>query len=202
MFSATTSHLTLYSMWQCSRSAYYYFYSVQHRTILVLLVKERSLEHCHLWAVYMEASYLAKRVSPVVKMRCLYEAELLGEKCLYGIIGNLPSRDPGSYCWDLGKANYSPVPYLSPEKQYFLMQAGTLPLPSYSDSRITRLHINSPLSLFSSHRRNWFAARCEYLHLIKNNSQQANRHCEFFLIICKHSQRAANQFLPQLEKRL
>ena len=37
------------------------------------------------------------------------------------------------------------------------------------------------LSLFSSHRKNWFAARCEYLHLIKKNSQRANRHCEFFL---------------------
>ena len=36
------------------------------------------------------------------------------------------------------------------------------------------------LSLFSSHRKNWFAARCEYLHLIKKNSQQANKHCEFF----------------------
>ena len=34
------------------------------------------------------------------------------------------------------------------------------------------------LSLFSSHRKNWFAARCEYLHLIKKNSQRANRHCE------------------------
>ena len=51
------------------------------------------------------------------------------------------------------------------------------------------------LSLFSSHRKNWFAARCEYLHLLKKNSQQANWHCEFFLIRCKYSQRAANQFL-------
>ena len=58
------------------------------------------------------------------------------------------------------------------------------------------------LSLFSSHRKNWFAARCKYLHLIKKNSQRANRHCEFFLIRCKHSQRAANQFLRWLEKRL
>ena len=55
------------------------------------------------------------------------------------------------------------------------------------------------LSLFSSHRKNWFAARCEYL--IKNNSQRGNRHCEFFLIRYKHSQRAANQFLWWLEKR-
>ena len=143
----------------------------------------------------MEASYPAKRVSPVVKMWCLYEAELLGEKCLYGIIGNwlllLRSR----------QGELLACPYLIPEKQYFLMQAGTLPLLSYSDSRITRLHINSPLSLFSSHCRNSFAARCECLHLIKK-SQQANRPCEFFLIICKHSQRAVNQFLPQLEKRL
>ena len=46
------------------------------------------------------------------------------------------------------------------------------------------------LSLFSSHRKNWFAARCEYLHLIKKNSHRANcRHCEFFLIRCKHSLR-------------
>ena len=51
------------------------------------------------------------------------------------------------------------------------------------------------LSLFSSHRKNWFAARCEYLHLIKNNPQRANMHCEFFLIRCKYSQRAVNQFL-------
>ena len=35
------------------------------------------------------------------------------------------------------------------------------------------------LRLFSSHRKNRFAARCEYLHLIKKNSQQANKHCEF-----------------------
>ena len=58
------------------------------------------------------------------------------------------------------------------------------------------------LSLFSSHRKNCFVARCEYLHLIKKNSQQANKHCEFFLIRCKHSQRAAKQFLRWLEKRL
>ena len=41
------------------------------------------------------------------------------------------------------------------------------------------------LSLFSSHCKNWFAARCEYLHLIKKDSQRANRHCEFYLIRCK-----------------
>ena len=57
-------------------------------------------------------------------------------------------------------------------------------------------------SIFSSHHKNWFAARCEYLHLIKRNSHQANKHCGFFLIRCKHSQRAANQFLRWLEKRL
>ena len=51
------------------------------------------------------------------------------------------------------------------------------------------------LSLFSSHRKNCFAARCEYLHLIQKNSHQTNSHCEFFLIRCKHQQRAANQFL-------
>ena len=50
-------------------------------------------------------------------------------------------------------------------------------------------------SLFSSHRKNWFAARCEYLHLIKKNLQCLFACCEFFLIRCKHSQRAANQFL-------
>ena len=57
------------------------------------------------------------------------------------------------------------------------------------------------LSIFSSHRKNCFAARCEYLHLIKKNLHEANRHCEFFLIRCKHTQRAANQFLRWLEKR-
>ena len=41
-----------------------------------------------------------------------------------------------------------------------------------------RSSVKKPLlSLFSSHRKNWFAARCEYLHLIKKNSQRANRHC-------------------------
>ena len=38
--------------------------------------------------------------------------------------------------------------------------------------------IRPSLSLFSSHGKNWFAARCEYLHLIKKNSHRANRHCE------------------------
>ena len=51
------------------------------------------------------------------------------------------------------------------------------------------------VDLFSSHRKNGFAARCEYLHLIKKNSQRTNKHCEFFLIRSKHSQRAAKQFL-------
>ena len=36
-------------------------------------------------------------------------------------------------------------------------------------------------------------------HLIKKNSERANKHSEFFLIRCKHSQRAANQFLRWLE---
>ena len=39
------------------------------------------------------------------------------------------------------------------------------------------------LSLFSSHRKNWFALRCEYLHLLKKKltaSKQGLR--EFFLI--------------------
>ena len=62
--------------------------------------------------------------------------------------------------------------------------------------------IKSLTKASSSHRKNLFAARCEYLHLIKKNSQQANEHCEFFLIRCKHSQRAMNQFLRWLEKRL
>ena len=56
------------------------------------------------------------------------------------------------------------------------------------------------LSLFSSHRKNWFAARCEYLHLIKKNSQCSFAWCEFFLIRCKYSQRGANQFLPMTGK--
>ena len=60
----------------------------------------------------------------------------------------------------------------------------------------------SQLSLFSSRRKNWFAARCEYLHLIKKNSQCLFARCEFFLVRCKYSQRAANQFLRWLEKRL
>ena len=38
------------------------------------------------------------------------------------------------------------------------------------------------------------------MHLIKKNSQRANKHCEFFLMRCNYSQRAANQFLPWLEK--
>ena len=50
-------------------------------------------------------------------------------------------------------------------------------------------------SLFSSHHKNWFAARREYLHLMKKNSQRANKYCEFFLIRCNYSQPAANQFL-------
>ena len=45
------------------------------------------------------------------------------------------------------------------------------------------------LSLFSSHRKNWFAARCECLHRIKKNSQCSFTCCEFFLIRCKYSQR-------------
>ena len=45
-------------------------------------------------------------------------------------------------------------------------------------------------------------ARCECLHLIKKNSQCLFAWCEFFLIRCKYSQRAANRFLRWLEKRL
>ena len=62
--------------------------------------------------------------------------------------------------------------------------------------------VNMALSLFSSHRKNWFAARCECLHLIKKNSQCLFARCEFFLIRCMYSQPAANQFLRWLEKRL
>ena len=58
------------------------------------------------------------------------------------------------------------------------------------------------LSLFSSHRKNWFATRCECLHLINKNSQCLFAWCEFFLIRCKYSQRAVKQFLRWLEKRL
>ena len=61
---------------------------------------------------------------------------------------------------------------------------------------------NQALSLFSSHRKNWFATRCEYLHLIKKNSQCLFARCEFFLMRCKFSQWTANQFLRWLEKRL
>ena len=51
------------------------------------------------------------------------------------------------------------------------------------------------LHSFCSHRKN-----C--LHLIKKNSQCLFACCEFFLIRCKYSQRAANRFLRWLEKRL
>ena len=65
------------------------------------------------------------------------------------------------------------------------------------------LYLNTSLKpLFQSSQKQVRSSRCEYLHLIKKNSQRANRHCEFFLIRCKHSQRAANQFLRWLEKRL
>ena len=53
-----------------------------------------------------------------------------------------------------------------------------------------------------SHRKNWFAAPCECLHLIKQNSQCLFACWEFFLIRYKYSQRAANQFLRWLKKRL
>ena len=58
-----------------------------------------------------------------------------------------------------------------------------------------RIRVDVALSLFSSHRKNWFAARCECLHLIKKNSQCLFSRCEVFLIRCKYSQRSANQFL-------
>ena len=48
------------------------------------------------------------------------------------------------------------------------------------------------LTLFSSHRKNLFAARCECLHLIKKNSQWMFARCEFFLIRSKYSQQAAS----------
>ena len=70
---------------------------------------------------------------------------------------------------------------------------------------ITRYRIwyfKHALSLFSSHRKNLFAARCECLHIIKMNSQCLFARCESFLIRCRYSQRAANQFLRWLEKRL
>ena len=56
--------------------------------------------------------------------------------------------------------------------------------------------------LFHSSQKLVRSSLCEYLHLIKKNSHQSNRHCEFFLIRCDNSQRAANQFLRWLEKRL
>ena len=45
------------------------------------------------------------------------------------------------------------------------------------DLRLKRLFI---------HRKNWFAARCECLHLIKKNSQCLFAWCELFLIRCKY----------------
>ena len=67
---------------------------------------------------------------------------------------------------------------------------------SFPSGRRGRAWVRGCISTHThSHRKNWFVARCEYLHLIKKNSQQANRRCEFFLIRCKPSQRAANQFL-------
>ena len=39
---------------------------------------------------------------------------------------------------------------------------------------VTDQYRAATLSLFSSHRQNWFAARCEYLHLIRKNSRRAN----------------------------
>ena len=58
------------------------------------------------------------------------------------------------------------------------------------------------LSLSSSHHKNWFAARCKCLHLIKKNLQCLFAWCEFFLIRCKYSQRTEIQFLRWLQKRL
>ena len=58
------------------------------------------------------------------------------------------------------------------------------------------------LNLFSSHRKNRFVARCERLNLIKKISQCSFAFCEFFVIRCKYSQRAANQFWRWLEKKL
>ena len=54
---------------------------------------------------------------------------------------------------------------------------GRLPDGTVFDTNIGKgRKLMQDLSLFSSHRKNWFAARCKYryLHLIKKNSQQAN----------------------------
>ena len=66
------------------------------------------------------------------------------------------------------------------------------------DSSITKniaATIVQPKASFPVIAKNWFAVRCEYLHLIKKNSQCLFARCEFVLIRCKYSQRAANQFL-------
>ena len=72
--------------------------------------------------------------------------------------------------------------------------------------KTNRLHFSVCLyckvSFPCSHRENWFAARCECFHLIKQNSQCLFASCEFFLTRYKYSQRAANRFLRWLEQRL
>ena len=75
-------------------------------------------------------------------------------------------------------------------------------------NKITSCHYSSGTisrclkPLFQSSQKLVRSARCDCLHLIKKNSQCSFACCEFFLIRCKYSQRAANQFLRWLEKRL
>ena len=87
-----------------------------------------------------------------------------------------------------------PLGLVNTKQREFFFVSSFVPLLAYASAMF--------LSLYSRHPKSWISARCEYLHLIKKNSQQANRHCVFFLIRCKHSQRAANQFLRWLEKKL
>ena len=75
------------------------------------------------------------------------------------------------------------------EGQKFDVSASFLQLWNWS---LNKAHYPGPflgssllfLSLFSNHRKNWFAARCECLHLIKKNSQCLFACCEFVLIRC------------------
>ena len=57
-----------------------------------------------------------------------------------------------------------------------------------TSSTATHVHgsIKHPFPVISFLFKNWFATRCEYLHLINNNSQCFFTRSEFFLIRCKY----------------
>ena len=63
--------------------------------------------------------------------------------------------------------------------------------------KINRLHFSVCLyckvSFPCSHRKNLFVARCECLHLIKQNSQCLFACCEFFLIRYKYTRSSRSQ---------